>query len=140
GALRPALLRRAVEGDRRRLQATAARLNVHALNRDIAQKRRDLDRVTLRFSDAARRQKQGWEDRLAALERLRETLGYKATLKRGYAVVRGDGAVVTTRAAAAGAGALAIEFADGMLELSGGATPVPKSKPKTPPEGQGSLF
>ncbi|MBQ0750325.1 MAG: exodeoxyribonuclease VII large subunit [Roseovarius sp.] len=142
GALRPALLRRAVEGDRRRLQATAARLNVHALNRDIAQKRRDLDRVSARFSDAAGRQVQGWQDRLAALDRLRETLGYKATLKRGYAVVRGDGAVVTTRAAAAGAAALVIEFADGMLDLSGAgpAVPATKVKPKTPPEGQGTLF
>jgi exodeoxyribonuclease VII large subunit len=142
GALRPALLRRAVEGDRRRLQGVAARLNVHALNRDITQKRRDLDRVSARFSDAAGRQMQGWQDRLAALDRLRETLGYKATLKRGYAVVRGDGAVVTTRVAAAGAAGLVIEFADGMLDLSGAgpAVPATKVKPKTPPEGQGTLF
>ena len=39
-------------------------------------------------------------DRMTALERLRETLGYVETLKRGYAVVRGDGAVVTGKAAA----------------------------------------
>ncbi len=33
-------------------------------------------------------------DRLEALDRTRATLGYHQTLKRGYAVVRGDGAVV----------------------------------------------
>ena len=122
------------------MQATAARLNVHALNRDIAQKRRDLDQVSARLSDVAGRQVRGWQDRLAALERLRETLGYKATLSRGYAVVRGDGAVMTTRAAAAGAAALQIEFADGVLDVSGSSAAAPKPKPKTPPAGQGSLF
>ncbi len=46
---------------------------------------------------------------------MRQTLGYTETLKRGYAVVRGDGAVVTTTTAAAKASALEIEFADGRL-------------------------
>ncbi|WP_297772481.1 exodeoxyribonuclease VII large subunit [uncultured Roseovarius sp.] len=152
GALRPALLRRAVTSDKRRLANTAARLNTHALVRDIHQKRRDLDRVTARFSDAANRQVQGWRERIATLDRLRETLGYRATLQRGYAVVRGDGAVLTTRAAAAAAKALEIEFADGKLDLAARPdTPAPsprrakppappRAKPKTPPEGQGSLF
>ena len=56
---------------------------------------------------------------LEALDRLRETLGYVETLKRGYAVVRGDGAVVTGKAAAEKAKALEIEFADGRLPVSG---------------------
>ncbi|MFO8126746.1 exodeoxyribonuclease VII large subunit, partial [Yoonia sp.] len=57
---------------------------------------------------------------LEALDRLRETLGYVETLKRGYAVVRGDGAVVTTKGAAQKAKALEIEFADGRLNVSKG--------------------
>ena len=36
------------------------------------------------------------------------TLGYAETLKRGFAVVRGDGAVVTSKAAAERAAALEI--------------------------------
>jgi len=142
GALRPSLLRRAVEGERRRLAGVAARLNIAALERDMAQKRRDLRRVEQRLADAGRRDVAARGERLAALDRLRETLGYRATLARGYAVVRGDGALVTTRAAAAEAGALEIEFADGKLAVGDGTAPAPRrpARPKEPPEGQGSLF
>ena len=101
--------------------------------------------MSARLSEAGTRQIRGLRERLEALDRLRETLGYKATLRRGYAVVRGDGAVVTTREAAAEAQALEVEFADGRLALDGsGAEPrkraKPASPPKSPPEGQGSLF
>jgi exodeoxyribonuclease VII large subunit len=142
GALRPALLRRTVEGERRRLMATAARLNTHALGREIAQKRRDLDRLSLRFAEAAERDLATRRDRLSALDRLRETLGYRATLARGYAVVRAGGTLVTTRKAAEAAEALEIEFTDGVLAL--GEKPAAQSRPvargKEPPKGQGSLF
>ena len=145
GALRPALLRRALEGERRRLANTSARLNLGALAREIDQRRRDLDGMSTRLSEAGKRQIRGLRERLDALERLRETLGYKETLRRGYAVVRGDGAVVTTRETAAAAQALEIEFADGRLALD-----APTAEPRKParsaprskssPEGQGSLF
>lgn len=74
--------------------------------------------------------------RLEALDRTRMTLGYAETLKRGYAVVRGDGAVVTSKVAAERAAAIEIEFADGRVAL--GARP----KARRPDEGpeQGSLF
>jgi exodeoxyribonuclease VII large subunit len=62
-------------------------------------------------------------------------------LRRGYAVVRGDGALVTTRDAAAAAKVLEIEFADGVLGVGDTATAPRKApKPKEPPKGQGSLF
>jgi exodeoxyribonuclease VII large subunit len=64
------------------------------------------------------------------------TLGYAETLRRGYAVVRGDGAVVTTKAGAEKAAALEIEFADGRLALGGKAR---ARKADGGPE-QGSLF
>ena len=140
GALRPALLRRAVAGERRRLTSTVARLNIAALKREMARKRHDLDRATQRFAEAARRDLLARHDRLDALDRLRETLGYKATLARGYAVVRGDGELVTTRAAAAAAAALEVEFADGKLAVGNTADPRKPARPRTPPEGQGSLF
>jgi exodeoxyribonuclease VII large subunit len=75
--------------------------------------------------------------RLAALDRTRLTLGYAQTLQRGYAVVRGDGAVVTTRGAAEAAQALEIEFRDGRLPL--GARPARKTRGPAN-GGQGSLF
>jgi exodeoxyribonuclease VII large subunit len=76
-------------------------------------------------------------ERLDSLDRIRTTLGYAETLKRGYAVVRGDGHVVTSKAAAEKALSVEVEFADGRLVLGG------KGPRKTKAEGgpaQGSLF
>jgi len=87
-------------------------------------------------------------DRLDRLDRMRATLGYKETLKRGYAVVRGaEGAVLTTAEAAARAGAFEIEFQDARLAARSSdaptAAPKPPAKPRKPGGGgpdQGSLF
>jgi exodeoxyribonuclease VII large subunit len=76
-------------------------------------------------------------DRLEALDRTRQTLGHAETLKRGFAIVRGDGAVVTTRAGAEAASALELEFSDGRLAL--GAKPRKTVAGKAPP-AQGTLF
>ena len=144
GALRPGLLRRAIESDRQRVNNMGARLNLHALQADVARKAGDLVRLAARFSDVAHRQNQGWRDRLNAMDRLRETLGYKATLQRGYAVVRGDGEVVTTRVAAGKSGSIEIEFSDGRWEIGKAAAPASKpAKPKSaksPKPEQGNLF
>jgi exodeoxyribonuclease VII large subunit len=160
-SLRPSLLARALAEQRRRFVTTserlapglgrvvdtkrealarrADRLSVTPIQRDLAVKRDRLDALTRRLSGAGLAQVKDWRSRLTALDRLRETLGYKETLKRGYAVVRGDGEVVTTQAAAQKATALEIEFADGRMTVgAAGSKPVPKSKRK-PPE-QGSLF
>lgn len=145
GALRPSLLRRALEADRRHLATTAARLNHRALRRDAEERARDLGRLAQRLSDAAARQRRAWQDRLAALERLRETLGYRATLQRGFAVVRdGTGAVLTSQATAARAPVLVLEFADGLtppLSRSESAATARGTRPaKGSAPDQGSLF
>ena len=57
--------------------------------------------------------------RLEALDRTRLTLGYADTLKRGYAVVREAGRVITSQAAAEKAVALELEFHDGRVTVSG---------------------
>lgn len=137
GSLRPGLLQRAVTAEARRLENTAARLNLHGLQRDMKARRRDLDALTGRMGEAARRAQSGWRERLEGLDRLRETLGYKATLQRGYAVVRGGGKVLTQKAEAAEAGGLEIEFADGKLQIGGSSKPA--AARKKPPE-QGQLF
>ena len=76
-------------------------------------------------------------DRMDRLDRLRQTLGPTETLKRGFVIVRGDGAVLTSRKAAEQAMALELEFHDGRLAL--GAKPARKSKADGGPS-QGSLF
>lgn len=159
GSLRPATLRQRVMNDRRRLDVLAARLGPAlmrglaakrdrfesraagfrpaALARDRKVKAENFAKLVARLSDAGQRQTAGWRQKLAALERLRETLSYKSTLARGYAVVRGDGQVVTSTAAAKQAAALEIEFADGRM-LVGGKAGAKKAGAKPP--GQGSLF
>ena len=78
--------------------------------------------------------------RLESLDRTRLTLGYAQTLKRGYAVVRGDGHVVTARSAAQAAGSLEIEFQDGKLTIGQPAGPSAKRTGKPAAPTQGSLF
>jgi exodeoxyribonuclease VII large subunit len=139
-ALRPGMLSRRLAEDRRRLDGLGARL-VPALKRRTRDGAVTLERagrglrgvvlhdrldrqserlgaVLRRLSDRASRQQAERTVRLGALDRLRETLGYVETLKRGYAVVRGDGAVVTGKADAESAKLLEIEFADGRVDVS----------------------
>jgi len=144
-SLRPGLLRRVVAEDRRRAEGLAARL-APALGRGAAQGRQRLERWSAPLAPALARvmtrnaeglalkggrlapslvtdRLQRQRDRLAALDRLRETLGYRETLARGYAVVRDDDQVVTGVAAAGRARTLEIEFRDGRLQVTpGGAT------------------
>jgi exodeoxyribonuclease VII large subunit len=117
-----------------RLAPALARVIADAA-RAAAKGRADLATLTQRLDASPASRFAGLEQRLDALDRTRLTLGYQATLKRGYAVVRGDGAVVTTRAGAEAATSLEIEFYDGRLALSGRTR-----KGKAGPEGQGSLF
>ncbi len=149
--LRPGMLRRAIAENQRRLAELDARL-APALTRRVAEAKRALGQQNLRapdtgraqerldgllhrLSDRANRQQEARAARLIALDRLRETLGYKETLRRGYAVVRGDGEVVTGVASAKAAKTLEVEFADGRLALNGKA-----KSPKAKPDAQGSLF
>ncbi len=139
GALRPALLRRAIQTERRNLAVASERLSLDRFRVDLQRKNRDLTDLSRRLSEAGQRQVKGWRQRTFDLDRLRLTLGYEATLQRGYAVVWGEGgAVLTTKAEAAKARALEIQFADGRLSV-GGKPAKAASKPPTPPE-QGSLL
>ncbi|MEM6760987.1 MAG: exodeoxyribonuclease VII large subunit [Pseudomonadota bacterium] len=159
GALRPARLRQQAQVDRQQLDqlatrlapalqrvttvrrdqlgARTARFGPHLLARERVQAAERLAALMARLSRAGSSQIRALRDRLSAMDRLRETLGYKATLARGYAVVRGGGTIVTSKAAAEQAAGLEIEFADGRLAL-GGSKPARKSKGKAPE--QGSLF
>jgi exodeoxyribonuclease VII large subunit len=163
--LRPELLRRLLAGEARRLaqaarhQAAAARrlsLARHELARlagrlDPARlaaacdrRRADLGRLGASLAAAAARRLAAAADRLAALERLRQTLGHSATLARGFALVRAGGRVVTTAEAAARAPALELEFRDGSLTARPDTAPRPP-RPARAGGGaadgaQGSLF
>ena len=137
GRLAPGLSR--VSRERRRdLDRQVARLRIGALQRDVQRKAQEFDRLSQRLSAAGTGQIDGWARRLDAMERLRQTLGYRETLKRGYAVVRAEGAVITTKAKAETAMGLEIEFSDGRLAIGGKSPKKQGQKPKPP--SQGSLF
>ena len=104
--------------------------------RKTAEGRTALAQLDARLQTAPAQRYDRLRQRLDALDRIRSTLGYAETLKRGYAVVRGDGNVVTSKAAAEAAVSLEIEFADGRL---GYAKPVVKRSKSEGPD-QGSLF
>jgi len=102
-----------------------------------------LQTATARFQQLALTQTQARRAQLEGLERLRQTLGYTETLRRGYAVVRAGEAVLTAKVEASKHQALEIEFSDGTLSVTPtGATPrpAPKKAGKQTPPDQGSLF
>jgi exodeoxyribonuclease VII large subunit len=150
--LAPSLARGTSE-KRRRFDQTSARLTPDGISREIGRQKQRLAGLESRFSGLAQAQTTARRARLEGLERMRQTLGYTETLKRGYAVVRGaDGALVTSVTAAASAGVLEVQFHDGRMSTGAGSpTDAPPAlqepaKPKTakkktpPPENQGSLF
>jgi exodeoxyribonuclease VII large subunit len=159
GSLRPGTLRRALETDRRRLRDLAARLEP-ALARSLSakmeryatqakrfrpavlkqeQERRTkaFKQVVQRLSEAGQRNVATQRRKLDAMERLRLTLGYEATLERGFAVVRSEGAVITGVEAARSAASLELQFADGRVTVGGRGAP---KKPGEKPPEQGTLF
>ncbi|WP_299690908.1 exodeoxyribonuclease VII large subunit [uncultured Tateyamaria sp.] len=159
GSLRPATLRRQVQANAQRLTSAAdrlapalhrvasarrdqltartARFGPHLLQRDQTQAAERIAGLVARLSRVGAAQVSRLRAQLDAMDRLRETLGYRATLARGYAVIRGGGQIVTTKAAAANAPGLEIEFSDGRMTVGGSKATPKKSAPK--PE-QGSLF
>ncbi len=136
-SLRPVLLSHMVQAKRDRLAAQAARLQPRQLRRDIDQRGDDLKALTQRLTLAGNAQISRLKNQIGATERLLSSLGYQATLERGYAVVRAEGHVVTTKADAVNAVALEIQFADGRIDVGG--KPARKSAKPTAPD-QGSLF
>ena len=100
--------------------------------------RAKLDGLAARLEAAPAARLVRLSDRLEALDRTRLTLGYAQTLRRGYAVIRGDGAVVTGKAAAERATVLEVEFQDGRLSL--GPRGLKRGKGEGGAGGQGSLF
>ena len=119
-----------------RLAPALARL-IGDAGRDIAKRRERLAGLEARLALAPGLRLAELGRRLEALDRVRLTLGYAETLKRGYAVVRGDGVVVTTKGGAEKAGVIEVEFQDGRVFL--GPKAAKRSKGGAGP-AQGSLF
>ncbi|MBB3993005.1 exodeoxyribonuclease VII large subunit [Sulfitobacter undariae] len=116
GGLRPAALRSRIAQDKRRVDGLSARL-APALMREHGLQEARLTRATRSLSEVAQRQVKNWRSQITAAERLRRTLGYEATLERGFAVVRSAGTVITSSQEASQHSALEIQFADGKVTV-----------------------
>ncbi len=140
----PRALHAMTQGKRVQLVEKTAALRPQSLQQAILQKRAVLSHVSSGLAAASKRQVERWRDQLNGLERLRQTLGYEATLERGYAVVRSSkGTVLATAKAAKSEAVLDIQFKDGFVKTGTAQKslkPVskPRSKPKT--TDQGNLF
>ncbi len=160
GALRPASLRSRISTDRNRLTDRAlrlrpglqrgltrrndrladlsARLRPGPLRDQMARDAQALARTGPRLKTVIGASLTSLSQRLDALDRTRRSLGYHATLARGYAVVRAGDTIVTEASAATGP--LEIEFQDGRVKVLADRSPrksPPKSKPKP---DQGTLL
>ena len=85
------------------------RFRPETLSTENDRQRRRLAELTARLSVAGTRQIVHWQGQIEAQGRVLSTLGYEATLERGFAVVRSEGALVTTAKAAKKAAADAQE-------------------------------
>ncbi len=162
-SLRPALLRRHLDADctrlvrvavalvaglpraaarrRDRLSLVAARVSARPIAREIARRAERLGTVAARLGQARDRALAAARTRLDTADRLHETLGYAATLRRGYVVVRGAGRrPITGHAAAAAEAGLELEFHDGILPVITTATTRRPRKSAAPAPAQGSLL
>ncbi|WP_306046698.1 exodeoxyribonuclease VII large subunit [Nioella sp. MMSF_3534] len=139
--LSPARLGAGVRQRREALDRLAARMSPERLADRTARDRQRFEDLSTRFARLAEQGVAQKRDRLAALERLRQTLGYTETLKRGYAVVRAGASVLTTREVAQAHARLEVEFADGRLGVMTESGPArgKRGGGKDEPE-QGSLF
>ena len=102
----------------------------------------ELDQHRLRLNQNFTRHIEGKKKQLNGIDRLRETLGYRETLRRGYSVVRDGVDVITTVVQAKSAKFLEVEFVDGRvsfgesLTLTAPTSLGKKRKPKPPEGGQ----
>ena len=120
------------------------------MHREIKRKELNFNRLTQRLLNLGSNIIAPRLANLNNLDRLRETLGYKETLNRGYSVIRADGSVVTSVSEVIDNVELEVEFKDGRIGvcISDKANitkkPVAKQNNESDVKGrvpkQGSLF
>ena len=132
------------------LQLKLSDLRANDLHREVKRKELNFNRLTQRFFNLGLNIIAPRLANLNNLDRLRETLGYKETLNRGYSVIRADGSVVTSISEATDNVELEVEFKDGRIgvcisdKAANTKKPVAKHNNKSDAKGgvpkQGSLF
>ncbi|MFN7054546.1 exodeoxyribonuclease VII large subunit [Hyphomonas sp.] len=126
---------------RARVRLSRLQLSPATLRAEIRAQRQRLRESAVRARPALMRLIEQKKTALASEGKLLETLSYQATLKRGYAIVRGaDGQLIRSAATAAGEDALRLTFSDGDVTTHPGGGGTPARKPPVRKGDQGSLF
>ena len=132
------------------LQLKVTQLSSNDLHRETKRKEQNFNQMVNRLSSLKSKLIAPRLESLNKLDRLRETLGYKETLNRGYSVIRANGSVMTSVSAVIEKVQLEVEFKDGRIGVS--VSEKVDSKKKQPnkqknnikikggPPKQGSLF
>ena len=100
-----------------RFQAAASRLAVRLLERSINENSKRLKLAGNQANRAYSTKVGLYRTRVENLDRLRNSLGYRHTLMRGFSVVRTEAGIAKSSRAASLASELEIEFYDGRLEV-----------------------
>ena len=132
------------------LQLKVTKLSSNDLHRETKRKEQNFNQMVNRLSSLKSKLIAPRLESLNKLDRLRETLGYKETLNRGYSVIRANGSVMTSVSAVIDKVQLEVEFKDGRIGVC--VSDKVDSKKKQPnkqknnikinggPPKQGSLF
>ena len=124
------------------LNRATAGLRPGALRNTFEARSERLSQSAARAGTAILSQMQRRADQLNTLHRVHQTLSWRETLKRGYAVLRDDSnAPITSAGSARKAAQFTLEMHDGTLRAAPLAAPrKPRDKPTPPAPDQGSLF
>ena len=132
------------------LHILSNKLRSYDLSRDIKTIKLNFNQIVNRLLSSKSNLVASNLTKLESLDRLRETLGYKETLNRGYSVVRAGGSIMTSVSAVVDKAQLEVEFRDGRIEVcitetaSNEKKQVTKARDNTKIKGkvptQGSLF
>ena len=140
----PSVLHGMIRRGRDDLGKLERRLDTARLAQRVTNAHHHIKTLTKRFIHTAQGVLKTQTVRLDTLARLHQSLGYKETLRRGYAVVWIGETVLTRKKAVADHTTLNIEFVDGRLAVAPiDAPPKPQTRKRRTPSGsgpQGSLF
>ncbi|MCY4541530.1 MAG: exodeoxyribonuclease VII large subunit [Rhodobacteraceae bacterium] len=107
----------ALQQAKARLSLASGRISLASIQRAAVQRADALHRSRSAFDSASTRIVAARRQQFDALARIHDTLNYRKTLNRGFAIVRDGDRVVGTKKRALNAPRLEIEFQDGRLDV-----------------------
>lgn len=126
---------------RLKIVSISAKINIKVLEQSISHNKTEVSSIEKQLHRVMFNCFEQLAQKLKSTERLRQNLGYRETLKRGYVVLRdGEGPLTSAEKTSSSEGPITAEFFDGSLLLKHGATRKTKSKKYDVSKNQGKLL